>query len=56
MRFREVTNPNHRHKTVRTDWDIFAKHSARYGMKSLPDTWVTVLADYSKAGFPRIAV
>jgi hypothetical protein len=54
MRFREVANPNHRHKATRTDWDIFAKHTARSGMKPLPDTWVTMLGEYSVAGFPRL--
>jgi hypothetical protein len=54
MRFREIANPNHRHKAARTDWDIFAKHAARHGMKPLPKTWVTMLGEYSLAGFPRL--
>jgi hypothetical protein len=54
MRFREVSNLNHRHKAARADWDIFAKHAARYGVKPLPSTWVTMLGEYSMAGFPRL--
>jgi hypothetical protein len=56
MRFREVTNRSHRHTALRMDWDIFAKQSARFGMKPLPDDWVTMLGNYTDSGVPRIVV
>jgi hypothetical protein len=43
FRFREITNPQHRHVATRLDWDVWGTHTAQDGTKPLPDFWIRVI-------------